>query len=177
MDQKITITYISEDGGGKTAINENNGTTESPTETQTKNSEALSRANQSVFTYSVQRVSSAAKQLIINEARYEIDKYVDLTDNVQAKRDIAIATSLVGQATNVASGIASGAIAGSALGIGGAVAGGLIGLAITGINFLVDVYQRYDQENIQLTKMQYQLEYTRQRSGYSLTATEKGENR
>lgn len=156
-------------GNNRTSINTKTGATKSQEEIEKQTTTASSLANHAINAL----VISTAKKVVgiaLNEALYEVNKYFTLTDNVEAKRDLNIALGLIRRSGRLAKTTLAGAIQG---GIPGAVIG--FGLGFAGE--VVSVYQGYDQQNIQIRQLETQLEYTRERAGYSLTSGSIGENK
>lgn len=137
---------------------------------QSKSVKEESQDNSKLFTYAKQKIKALAKEVLIGEALYESEKYFNLTDNVQAKRNLNIATQNVNRLFNIVQTTWAGAK------VGGFV-GAAIGFSASLISEGVKIYQGYDQQNIKIRQMEEQLDYTRQRMGYSLTVGSNGENR
>lgn len=155
-------------GNNKTTINTKTGQVKTQHEVQ-KETPANNVPN---FINSSLVVSTAKKlgNILLGEAIYEINKNFRLTDNVEGKRDFNIATGMLKRTSKIATMIYAGAISG---GPAGAIAGAVVGFT----NEAVNIYQGYDQQNIQLRQLDAQLQYSRLRAGYSLTSGSIGENR
>lgn len=110
-----------------------------------------------------------AKQEITQIASYEVSKYFNLKDDYIGQRNLSIAKNIISKGASIGTAIASGFATGGI--IGGAVA--IVG---TTASLGIEIAQNYDQENIRLRQMNAQLEYSRQRAGYSLTSGSVGEN-
>lgn len=156
-----------ESGNNRTAINTRTGKAKSKNQVQ----EHLKANNIVNHAYKNYVVGQAKKigSVVLSEVLYEINKYFDLTDNVEGKRDLHIAMGMINRVKNFAGQV----VAGSYFGVPGAV----IGFASASINEAISIYQGYDQQNIQIRQMNTQLEYTRERAGYSLTSGSIGENK
>ena len=126
--------------------------------------------NSKLFTYAKNKVMQLSKNVLLSEALYESEKYFNLTDNVQGKRNLNIARQNVERVWGIAQDTIAGAKAG---GLVGAIIGFTAGLTEAGVK----IYQGYDQQSIKIRQMEEQLDYTRQRVGYSLTVGSNGENR
>lgn len=126
--------------------------------------------NSKLFTYAKNKVMQLSKNVLLSEALYESEKYFNLTDNVQGKRNLNIARQNVERVWGVAQDTIAGAKAGGWI---GAIIGFAVGLTELGVK----IYQGYDQQSIKIRQMEEQLDYTRQRMGYSLTVGSNGENR
>ena len=111
-----------------------------------------------------------AKQVAINEARYEINKNFALRDDYVGQRDLNITLGVVSKVYSVGTAVVSGAIIGGPIGAGIALAGSLVAEG-------VQVYQNLDQQNIKIAQLNAQLDYNRVRAGYSLTAGSVGDNK
>lgn len=155
-------------GNNKTAINTKTGKKKSQ-EKAKQDTTQTDIVNHALNNYVIGQAKKVG-QTLLSEALYEVNKYFDLTDNVEGKRNLNIAMGLVHRGTNVLGSTFLGAE------IGG-VPGALVGFASGVINEAINIYQGYDQQNIQLRQLNTQLEYTRERAGYSLTSGSIGENK
>ena len=126
--------------------------------------------NSKLFTYAKNKVMQLSKDVLLGEALYESEKYFNLTDNVQGRRNLNIARQNIERVWGVAQDTIAGAKAGGWV-------GAIIGFAVGMTKLGVKIYQGYDQQNIKIRQMEEQLDYTRQRVGYSLTVGSNGENR
>lgn len=154
-------------GNNRTVVNTKTGKPKTQDKVQ-EEAKASNIVNHAFKNY----VVSQAKQvvgLVANEVLYEINKYYTLTDNVEGKRDLNIALGLIHRGGQ----IVGPTIAGSYFGPVGAVIGFGVGIG----REVISLYQGYDQQNIQLRQLNTQLEYSRQRAGYSLTSGSIGEDK
>jgi hypothetical protein len=110
------------------------------------------------------------KDVVVSEARYEVNKNFTLHDDYIGQRDLNIALGITSKIYGIANATISGAIVGGPIGAGIALIGSVAVEA-------VGVYQRLDQQNIKIEQMNKQLEYNRVRAGYSLTSGSVGENK
>ncbi len=108
--------------------------------------------------------------LIIDETKYQLDRYFRLTDDYQALQSMNIALSATNRVKDAILNV------GMSFAIGGGVAG-IMSLGVEATKMFLDVYHNYDQQNIQIAKMNAQLQFNRERAGYALTAGSRGENR
>lgn len=161
----VRFKYGGEGNGNGTAIKKDG---QSKGVSQTANEEE--NDNSKLFTYAKNKVMQLAKNVLLSEALYESEKYFNLTDNVQGKRNLNIARQNVERVWGIAQDTIVGAKAG---GVVGAIIGFGVGLTELGVK----IYQGYDQQSIKIRQMEEQLDYTRQRMGYSLTVGSNGENR
>ena len=111
-----------------------------------------------------------AKTLLTEGALYGINKHLSLTDDYISQRYLKAGINVISRAVSIGSSI-----------VAGATVGGLVG-AVIGAVFAVgdlafDIFKNYDQQNIMLRQMDAQLQYQRQRAGYSLTSGSIGENK
>ena len=155
-------------GNNKTAINTKTGEKKSQEKVK-KETTKTDLVNHALNNYVIGQAKKVG-QTLLSEALYEVNKYFDLTDNVEGKRNLNIAMGIVHRGTNVLTSTLIGAQ------IGG-VPGAVVGFVASSINEAINIYQGYDQQNIQLRQLNTQLEYTRERAGYSLTSGSIGENK
>lgn len=121
---------------------------------------------------------SHLKSEFISELNYEINKHFVLTDDYVGQRKVTALKNIASRALSIGTSIVSGAKAGSMVlpGVGTAV-GAITMAVVSAINLGVDIYQNYDQANISLRQQNAQLDFTRERAGYSLTSGSVGENK
>ena len=155
-----------EKGNNGTAINTKTGKIR--TDTQSSESE---EANAGILVASVlvNQAYERTKQVVINEAMYQINKHFELTDDFEGKRDLNIALSIVGRTKNLATSTLAGAKLGSAGGPIGTVIGAVVGFSLGAVGDVISTYHKFDEQNRINALRDAQLEYTRQRAGYSLT--------
>lgn len=144
-------------GNNKTAINTKNGKKENTKKDRVSN--AL-----------ISGVLLKSSRIAYNEALYQMKRHFDLTDDVRGRRNLNIANTLVKKAGTL----------GLSIGFG-FVAGGVVGAVVSGVStmasqFLTSTHDIMEQD-IEVKKTQAQLEYSRQKVGYSLSAGLNGENR
>lgn len=150
-------------GNNGTAINTKTGKSASPISSEQIDRQTI------VSNYAFNKAKSVATSITKEWVFYEIDKYLDLTDNVQGQVNMKIAKSLVSKSASALGTI----IASSKFGwVGVTVA--TVGL---GVKFGLDLYEGYNDQNIDIKRKNTQLDFTRQRVGYSLTSGDRGENR
>lgn len=123
------------------------------------------------------RAINTAIGLVQQVVGYEIDKNYDLSDNVRAKRDKTIATTLVKRVAQNVNSAWAGVNLGSIFGPVGAIIGGIVGGATDLTRQGIDIAHGYDKQSIEIAKANEQLTYSRLRSGYSLMVGSKGEER
>lgn len=126
-------------------------------------------------------IGRAARQLkgtVISELKYQQNKYYNMQDDYLGKQNMDIALNVLEKVWSVGINIYAGAKLGLKLGGGyGAAAGAIIAAGVSTVQTYQQVAHNYEQERIRLNQMQAQLDFTRQRAGYSLTAGSIGENR
>lgn len=118
------------------------------------------------------------KKELGNELEYEIGKAITMRDDYVAQRRLSATYSIASKGASAYAAVAGGYEIGSSLGI---AYGGPIGAALAAIGIAasigVDIYQNYDRQRIAINKQEAQLDYLRQRAGYSLTSGSIGEDR
>lgn len=140
--------------------------TERPDNPNPKDSTNLKKSTSVLLNQTYQRLKSE----ISREVNYEIDKHFRLTDNYIGQRNLNNAKQIINKAVSFGTSVATG------FATGGPV-GAVRAFVIQTLSLGIDIYQNYDQENINLRQMEAQLSYTRERAGYSLTSGSIGENK
>ena len=166
---EIIIRVISEQGQGGTTKPAQVNT--QVTEEQVSESSGSSGSNIGVTALAVtalQNIGNSVKNVTIGYATYAINRNFKLTDNYLGQQNLNIAKSIAGKFEKIGMATASGAMMGGGV---GAIAALVVSTITTAIETGFDVW------NIQLRQMDAQLQYSRQRAGYSLTAGSIGENR
>ena len=143
-------------------------------ENQEKSTDALSTA---AMTTLLQKAARQVKGMVINEAKYQINKYFQLTDDYLGQQNLNIALNVVNKVWNTGLSVFAGAKVGASAGPIGAVAGAVLMASVSTIGTLQQISHNYEQERIKLNQMNVNLSFNRQRAGYSLTAGSIGENR
>ena len=169
-DGEIIIRIIEENGGGGKEAKPVDVTGEETLEEAGTGEDALRNA---VLTTLLQKAGSELKGLVLNEAKYEIKKYFMLKDDYAGAQQMQVAEQMITSIIGFTAGIAGAIIAGGPVGAA-AAAVAIIG---AGIKVGIDIYQNMDQQRIKLNQINAQLQYNRQRAGYSLTAGSIGENK
>lgn len=103
-------------------------------------------------------------------ATYELNKWFMLNDDYIGQRTVAAAMNVISKAKNI------GVVTLAGFKLGGPV-GAAIGLAGSLLTLGIDIAQNYERQDIQLRQMDAQLDYQRQRAGFSLTSGRVGENK
>lgn len=111
-----------------------------------------------------------AKNLLTEGALYGINKHLELTDDYVSQRYLNAGMNVIGRAVSMGSSIVAGA------NVGGVV-GAIIGAVFAVGDLAFDIFKNYDKQNILIKQLDAQLQYQRQRAGYSLTSGSIGENR
>jgi len=128
--------------------------------------------------WAMKRAANLIKDIGVGEVKYQLSKYYKLNDNYIAQQNMDIALNIASKVISTGIGIFAGAKAG--LKVGGP-AGAVIGASVAVVGATVktgmDIIHNFEQENIRLRQMNAQLQFNRQRAGYSLTAGSVGENR
>ena len=118
----------------------------------------------------IQRAASSLKEMGVSQVRFQINRYFDMTDNYLGQQSMNIALSSANRLYNAGASVVGGfMVAGPA----GAVIMGLVEVAKVGL----DIYHNYSEQDLKLRKMNAELQFNRQRAGYSLTVGSQGENR
>lgn len=115
------------------------------------------------------QVFSQVKEIIADTALYGINRHLALTDDYIGERQLNAGLTVINRTISSASIVAFG----SSLGPVGIA----LGVAVAASSLIFDVVKNYDQQNILIRQMDKQLEFQRQRVGYSLTSGSIGENR
>ena len=149
---------------------------EEPVEKSVQASET-SALQTAVYTTMIQSAAKQLKGMMVNEAKFQINRYFNLTDNYMAKQEMDIALGVINRTYSIGSAIVGGAIAGSAGGPAGIVLGAAIATGMSGLSLGLDIYHNYSEQDIRIRKMDNSLDFNRQRAGYSLTAGARGENK
>jgi len=154
MEGEVIVRIIDEtkQGDNKTAIN---------TKTGKHKQEVDKEDNTLVESVIVNQAFNYAKQAVINEAQYQITRHFNMTDDFEGQRDLNIALGIVNKIKNIALTTYAGAKVG---GIPGAVIAFAGSVGMEALN----IYHAYDEQNRNNALRNAQLEYTRQRAGYSL---------
>ena len=168
--RKITIEITSVDKKPKTEIeksqNESNAEGLGGLDSNEKEN-GLLEGSKSVV---INQAYSKMKSLVINNVDYAINRHFNLTDDYIGQRTYNIAKSIIGKGKDFATSIAAG------FAVGGPV-GAAVSAAFSVVSTGIEVWKNYDQQNIMLKQMDTQLEYSRQRAGFSLTSGSIGENK
>ncbi len=111
----------------------------------------------------VMKFTSSAKSTIMSAAKYEINKYLSLSENYTLQQDLNNTLTAISKMTSFSGAIIGGAITGSAAGPVGAIAGAIIGTVSFASNEAVQIYQRFDQQNRMLAgaNVQSNFQFTR----------------
>ena len=126
----------------------------------------------------ISRGVSQLKNIVVGEAKYEINRYFQLNDDYFGQQNMNIALNVMNKVVDVGSSIYTGAQLGYSVGgVAGAVVGAIVGAGVSAVSTLMEVDRNYNRQTITLNKMDAQLQFNRQRAGYSLTAGSIGENR
>jgi len=143
------------------------------------NAQASKASNRRTWT-AIQMFGKDALERAANEAvawaNYEIDKDFNLNDDYIGQRNLNIATQAVNWSISSASTIASSTIMGASFGPVGAAIGAAIGIGSVVAKTARANIQAMEQQQIRINQREAILDFTRQRSGWSLKAASIGEN-
>lgn len=117
-----------------------------------------------------QQAKKEAINFLKEASLYGINRHLQLTDNYVQERYLNAGINVVNRAMSMGSAVIAG------FSVGGVV-GAVVGAVFAVGDLAFDIFQNYDQQNIKLRQMDAQLDYQRQRAGYSLTSGSIGENR
>lgn len=120
-------------------------------------------------TYIKNEALSYAKDIIKSQTEFYINRYFNLTDDYIGQRNTNIAKNIINKSitglTTIATGFAM---------------GGPIGASIAAVGFALtlglDIANNYIEQGDKLRQMNYQLDFSRVRAGFSLTSGSIGEN-
>lgn len=118
----------------------------------------------------VNQVASELRSQLSEMAIYGINRHLELTDNYMGQRYLKAGLDVIGRSMSFGKAVYAGAKTG---GVVGAILGAVFSIG----DMTFDIVKNYDQQNILLKQMDKQLQYQRQRAGYSLTSGSIGENR
>lgn len=145
---------------------------------ESEKAEASENAGLSDFaSWIAHQALSEAVGAIRSESEYQISRYFSTRDDYIGQRNMGAARAMVGNAVGFGAAVFAGARAGSSAGGWGALAGAAIGAASWGVTKAIGGAQALDAQVLGLAKMDAQLGYARQRSGWSLTSGSVGEDR
>jgi len=178
--KEIKIVLETRDGGSASS-GEEGARADQSVAAQNSASSSKSSGSKSSGTAAAVALGSMAAQTVLSEvsswAMYYVNKELVLNDDYIGQRELGIAMQAVNWGINSASTIASmtatGAMAGGAV---GAVFGAVIGTGTVIARTVRDNIQAQDQQNIRLRQLQVQLDYTRNRAGWSTNAASIGED-
>lgn len=138
---------------------------------------AIDAVNTAVLSNMIKRTAKQFLNMTIGETKYQLNKYFNLTDNYLAKQDLNIALNIINKVWDTGASIYAGIKVGSAAGPAGSVVGAILAASVSLVSTVQQINHNYEQQQINLNKMDVQLQFNRQRAGYSLTAGSVGENR
>lgn len=144
-------------------INNTTGSKKSGTST-TKNS--VSAKNEDLDGATGALIIQGVKQVVAELGSLALDqfnRYMSLTDNIQAQRNLTNATNIISRSVNIGSSIVQGALIGGVVGI-------TVATTTSAISLGIDIWKNYQAQQDNMNKLQVQLDYSRERSGYSLTS-------
>lgn len=152
---EIRLNEVSHKSNSKSGsiVEENSSDNEATVSTRDKNIALAYFSNQ----------VSTEMSLVINMAVHQFGMWLSLSDNIQAQRNIADASNFISKSISVANGLIQGY---SAAGIPGLIVASFVEMTKLG----VEIFKNYQQQEIQINQLQVQLDYSRERSGYSLTS-------
>ena len=138
---------------------------------------ALDALDTAVLSIMIRKTAKQFLNISVGEVKYQINRYFNLTDNYIAKQNMDIALNVINKVWDIGASIYTGAKVGSAAGPVGAIIGAVLSAGVSFVSTGLQINHNYEQQQINLNKMDVQLQFNRQRAGYSLTAGSIGENR
>lgn len=100
---------------------------------------------------------------VISAGLDQLNRYLTLSDNIQAQRNITNASNFISKSISIGSAIVQAGMVGGPIGVAFASVASAITLGY-------DIYRNYQAQQDTVNKLQVQLDYSRERSGYSLTS-------
>ena len=146
-----------------------------PTE-EKKKKDSLLETTLSVIV--MKKALNMVKKISVDEVKYQLNRYYMFTDNYLGQQDTQFALQSIGEVTSF--GLSMGVAIKAGLKYGGA--SGAVALASLvavgeGLSKFIENNRKINEEKLNLRKMDTELEFNRQRAGFSLTAGSIGENR
>ena len=175
-NRNITITLKNESNG----VNSSASSLNVSSKTSTSSSQSESNNNSSIIgacAYMAVQAGEAVANELISWGDYKIDKYMNLHDDYIGQRNMNVAQHYINGAVSAGSTIASMTATGAAMGGWiGAIVGAVVGTGIAISRSHRSNVQGNDQQEMALKQLDLQLQYTRRRAGWSLTAASIGED-
>ena len=169
----ITITIKGESADGS----KKNPDAPKPEEENAKAKETTKSSAQNLSSWLVHRTLSEAESQLKIAAEDEFSKYYTTHDDYIGQRNFEIAKACIGIAVNVGTSMVSGAMVGASAGPVGAAIGAVAGATFSGVNLALQYNRAMERQQLTVNQLNAQLQYTRQRSGYSLTSGSVGEDK
>lgn len=138
-------------------------------QTPNNSSKIKSKVESFTNTYVSNFIINQAKSIIKEESKYWLDRKFNLEDDYVTQRNVNIASNIISRSISDIGSIASATM------IAGPV-GFVISSVAVGVGLITDTIKNYQQQNDNIRIMNNQLNFSRVRSGYSLTAGSIGEN-
>lgn len=117
-----------------------------------------------------QQALNGAKSQLSEMALYGINRHLQLTNDYLGERYLKTGVNVISRLVSTTKAIKAGGMVG---GVYGAVVAAILSVA----DLTFDIVKAQDQQNIHIAQMDKQLQYQRQRAGYSLTSGSIGENK
>ena len=156
----IRIITSEEDGDGKV----------DPTGKKEVQKKQKSDLETAAITKAIEHAAKQVFRISVGEVQRQLQLNFSLTDNYIANQNLSIGMGMINKGISTGFSIFAGfKLAGPA--------GAAIGAGVEMIKLGLDIYHNYQEEEINLRKMENQLSFQRERAGYSLTAGTRGENR
>lgn len=137
--------------------------------TPSNTSKLKSKIDSFTNTYVSNFIINQSKSIIKEESKYWLDRKFNLEDDYVSQRNVNIASNIINRAIGDISSVASATL------IAGPV-GFVVSSIAVGVGLITDIVKNYQQQSDNIRIMNNQLNFSRVRSGYSLTAGSIGEN-
>lgn len=137
--------------------------------TPSNSSKIKSKVDNFTNTYVSNFIINQSKSIIKEESKYWLDRKFNLEDDYVSQRNVNIASNIINRAIGDIGSVASATM------IAGPV-GFVISSVAVGVSLITDIVKNYQQQSDNIRIMNNQLNFSRVRSGYSLTAGSIGEN-
>lgn len=137
--------------------------------TPSNSSKIKNKVDNFTNTYVSNFIINQSKSIIKEESKYWLDRKFNLEDDYVSQRNVNIASNIISRAIGDIGSIASATM------IAGPV-GFAVASVMVGVGLITDIVKNYQQQSDNIRIMNNQLNFSRVRSGYSLTAGSIGEN-
>lgn len=137
--------------------------------TPNNSSKIKSKIDSFTNTYVSNFIINQSKSIIKEESKYWLDRKFNLEDDYVSQRNVNIASNIINRAIGDIGSIASASLIAPPFGFA-------VASVAVGVSLITDIVKNYQQQSDNIRIMNNQLNFSRVRSGYSLTAGSIGEN-